>query len=39
MKRIGSTPYFDMAETGAIPPLGDLPEWDLSDLYTAADAP
>jgi oligoendopeptidase F len=26
------------AETGAAP-LGDLPEWDLSDLYAATDAP
>jgi len=39
MKHIGSTPLFDMAETGATPPLGDLPEWDLSDLYTSTDAP
>ncbi|MFT7595714.1 MAG: oligoendopeptidase F, partial [Paracoccaceae bacterium] len=38
MTHIGSTPLFGMAETGAIPPLGDLPEWDLSDLYTAPDA-
>jgi len=39
MKHICSTPLFDMAETGATPPLGDLPEWDLSDLYTSTDAP
>ncbi len=31
-------PAFDIAETGAAP-LGDLPEWDLSDLYPAEDGP
>ena len=31
-------PTFEKPETGAAP-LGDLPEWDLSDLYTAEDAP
>lgn len=27
------------ADGGAAPALGDLPEWDLSDLYTGLDAP
>ncbi|MEZ5911351.1 MAG: M3 family oligoendopeptidase [Paracoccaceae bacterium] len=31
------TPVFDSKTGGAS--LGDLPEWDLSDLYPAADAP
>jgi oligoendopeptidase F len=30
---------FDLAETGSKPLLGDLPEWDLSDLYSGEDAP
>ena len=30
--------FKDSAEAGAAP-LGDLPEWDLSDLYTSPDAP
>ncbi|MCA0869683.1 M3 family oligoendopeptidase [Seohaeicola saemankumensis] len=38
MTRTHPTPTFDMAETGAAP-LGNLPEWDLSDLYTGEDAP
>ena len=31
-------PTFEKPETGAAP-LGDLPEWDLSDLYSGEDAP
>ncbi len=31
-------PVFD-ANSGGAAPFGDLPEWDLSDLYTAEDAP
>lgn len=31
-------PLFEKPETGAAP-LGDLPEWDLNDLYTGEDAP
>ena len=31
-------PMFDTAEKGA-GALGDLPDWDLSDLYTSPDAP
>ncbi len=38
MTRFAPTPLFDMSETGAAP-LGDLPEWDLSDLYAGEDAP
>lgn len=38
MTRPAPTPLFDMSETGAAP-LGDLPEWDLSDLYAGEDAP
>ena len=35
----GQTPrLFDTAEAGADAALGDLPEWDLSDLYTAPDS-
>ena len=36
--RFTPTPAFDADANGARD-LGDLPEWDLSDLYTAADAP
>ncbi len=32
------TPVFD-ADTAAAQTFGDLPEWDLSDLYAAPDAP
>ncbi|TDE40902.1 M3 family oligoendopeptidase [Antarcticimicrobium sediminis] len=32
------TPTFEKPETGAAP-LGNLPEWDLSDLYTSENAP
>ena len=43
MTRNFPRPLFDMAESGAemaaTPPLGNLPEWDLSDLYTGEDAP
>jgi len=38
MTRYAPTPLLDMSETGAAP-LGDLPEWDLSDLYSGEDAP
>ncbi|MBS8227287.1 M3 family oligoendopeptidase [Vannielia litorea] len=33
------TPVFDAAAPSGGKNLGDLPEWDLSDLYTAEDAP
>ncbi|MDO5614504.1 MAG: M3 family oligoendopeptidase [Paracoccus sp. (in: a-proteobacteria)] len=33
------TPVFDANDNGAAPQLGDLPVWDLSDLYPAPDAP
>jgi oligoendopeptidase F len=29
----------DAARDGGGAPLGDLPDWDLSDLYAAPDAP
>ena len=32
-------PVFDANAGGGADNLGDLPEWDLSDLYTAPDAP
>ncbi|MDO5705578.1 MAG: M3 family metallopeptidase, partial [Paracoccus sp. (in: a-proteobacteria)] len=32
------TPVFDAKDNGAVP-LGDLPVWDLTDLYPAPDAP
>jgi oligoendopeptidase F len=32
-------PVFDAAEKASDPKLGDLPEWNLNDLYTAMDAP
>jgi oligoendopeptidase F len=32
-------PSFDAATESGAAPMGDLPEWDLSDLYTAPDAP
>ena len=32
-------PVFDAADTAADPKLGDLPEWNLDDLYTGMDAP
>ncbi|MDX2483673.1 MAG: M3 family oligoendopeptidase [Pseudodonghicola sp.] len=32
------TPTFEKPETGAAP-LGNLPDWDLSDLYTSENAP
>ncbi|MBD0865242.1 MAG: M3 family oligoendopeptidase [Rhodobacteraceae bacterium] len=34
-----SIPVWDATVSGGISPLGDLPEWDLSDLYTGEDAP
>ncbi|MDO5633199.1 MAG: M3 family oligoendopeptidase [Paracoccus sp. (in: a-proteobacteria)] len=34
-----ATPVFDANDNGAAPALGDLPVWDLSDLYPAPDAP
>jgi oligoendopeptidase F len=34
-----SAPVFDAAEKTSDPKLGDLPEWNLDDLYTAMDAP
>jgi len=36
--RFDSRPVFDAKSTGARE-LGDLPEWDLSDLYSSPDAP
>ncbi|ROT99062.1 M3 family oligoendopeptidase [Histidinibacterium lentulum] len=33
------TPVFDTENHQKGPDLGDLPEWDLTDLYTAPDAP
>jgi len=33
------TPVFDANASAGGKPLGDLPEWDLTDLYTAPDAP
>lgn len=36
--RFSPNPNFDANATGG-KDLGDLPEWDLSDLYTAPDAP
>jgi oligoendopeptidase F len=33
------TPVFDTENHAKGPHLGDLPEWDLTDLYTAPDAP
>ena len=36
--RFDPTPVFD-AKTAGGKDLGDLPEWDLSDLYTSPDAP
>ncbi len=33
------SPVFDAATASGGKNLGDLPEWDLSDLYTAEDAP
>ncbi len=32
-------PVFDATATGGNKPFGDLPEWDLTDLYTAPDSP
>ncbi|MEM7723873.1 MAG: oligoendopeptidase F, partial [Pseudomonadota bacterium] len=32
-------PAFDAVTESGATPLGDLPEWDLSDLYAAPDAP
>ena len=32
-------PVYDANATGASQPLGDLPEWNLDDLYTGEDAP
>jgi oligoendopeptidase F len=37
MTSIANSP--DAARTSSKPALGDLPRWDLSDLYTAPDAP
>ncbi len=34
-----SQPVFDSAEKTADPKLGDLPEWNLDDLYRGMDAP
>ena len=34
-----NTPVFDASAPSGGKNLGDLPEWDLSDLYTAPDAP
>ena len=34
-----SFPVYDANATGASQPLGDLPEWNLDDLYTGEDAP
>ncbi|MFV0302338.1 MAG: M3 family oligoendopeptidase [Paracoccus sp. (in: a-proteobacteria)] len=33
------TPHFDAKDAVTDKPFGDLPEWDLSDLYPAPDAP
>ena len=33
------TPAFDAATDAGAMPLGDLPDWDLSDLYKGEDAP
>ena len=38
MRRTFPTPVFDANANGG-KDLGNLPEWDLSDLYTAPDAP
>jgi oligoendopeptidase F len=32
-------PAFDASATGGVDPLGNLPDWDLTDLYAAPDAP
>jgi oligoendopeptidase F len=32
-------PVFDAEAPAAAPDLGDLPEWDLTDLYTSEDSP
>ncbi len=34
-----TTPLYDANATAGGEPLGNLPEWDLSDLYASADAP
>lgn len=33
------TPLYDAADSLVATPFGDLPQWDLSDLYPAPDAP
>ncbi len=38
MKRFSPAPHFDAEPTGAAS-FGDLPEWDLNDLYAAPDCP
>ena len=39
MTRFSVQPVRDSRSTGGAGGLGDLPEWDLSDLYVAPDAP
>jgi oligoendopeptidase F len=33
------TPVYDASAAGSATPFGDLPEWNLDDLYTGEDAP
>ena len=39
MNRAFPSPVYDANATTGGQPLGDLPEWDLTDLYAAPDAP
>jgi oligoendopeptidase F len=39
MTRFISPLNYDLAESGTNPSLGDLPDWDLSDLYSGENAP
>ncbi len=39
MPKAAPRPLYDANATGGGAPLGNLPEWDLRDLYTAPDAP
>ncbi len=34
-----SEPAFDASAAGGVDPIGNLPDWDLTDLYAAPDAP
>lgn len=33
------TPVYDVSAAGSVTPFGDLPEWNLDDLYAGEDAP